>query len=133
MDNHGSLSHQDKTIKTIGRELKVEYVLEGFLEKKDENIILNVFLNQVGRQKEQVFIKNYNHQINDHFSVQTDVVDDIAHEIDVKVKPEEKKVIQKAPTLNLSAYEYYLLGNERLKELVFTSDNQSAMDIFQNI
>lgn len=119
-----------KTIKAIGRELKVDYIMEGFLQLEGENHNHIINLNNVTKEK-QVFSKNYTQDLDDVFSVQNQAIKDIVDEIKIIVTPEENITIEKPPTLDLTAYEFYLLGNEYAKNIYFSQERQLAIEMYE--
>jgi len=52
----------------------------------------------------------YDKDITDIFSIQSEVAQAVAKEMKAVIKPEEKNLIEKIPSENLEAYDYYLLG-----------------------
>jgi len=98
-----------KTIQAIGHELDVEYLLEGSFQKFGDNARLIVQLIKA-REERHIWANEYNRNWKDIFSVQSEVAQTVATELKAVIKPEEKHLIEKAPTDNLEAYDYYLLG-----------------------
>jgi serine/threonine-protein kinase len=68
---------------------------------------------------------------NTFFNIQSIVAQSIASELNAKITPQEKKLIEKLPTDNLEAYEAYLKGQFYLNK--FTPDAlDSAMVYFEH-
>jgi len=99
-----------KTTRIIGRELNVDYLLEGSFQKFGDNTKLIVQLIRASEES-HVWANEYNSKWSDVFSLQSDVAQKIASELMVVMTPEEiEKMIEK-PTENLEAYQAYLRGH----------------------
>jgi TolB-like protein len=109
----------NKTKSVIGKELGVEYLLEGSFQKHGDQVKLIVYLIKA-RTGTNIWANEYDRNWKDIFSVQSEVAQTIAGELYTKITPEEKKWIEKTSTINLKAYDLYLLGryfwNKRTKE-----------------
>ncbi|MCX6302479.1 MAG: tetratricopeptide repeat protein, partial [Bacteroidia bacterium] len=119
--------HPTKTTTAIGRELDVEYLLEGSFQKFGDSVRLIVQLIKTGKEG-HVWANNYDRSWKSVFSVQSEVAQAIARELQAVITPEEKELIEKAPTTNLTAYEIYIKANEYLKEYEKTRN----LDTYQN-
>ena len=116
-----TLKYKDSknTIPTIGQELNVNYLVEGTVQRQDDNVRIRV---QVIRAKNEDHIwgETYDKEWKDIFSIQSDVAQQIARELKAILSPEEIQKIDKRPTQNLDAYDMYLQGryfwNKRTEE-----------------
>jgi TolB-like protein/Tfp pilus assembly protein PilF len=104
-----------KTMTEIGKELGVSYLLEGSFQKFGDDARLIVQLIQTGKEG-HVWANEYDRKWNDIFSVQSEVAQAIADELKAIVTPEEKQLIEKIPTTNLTAYDFYQRGNDELRK-----------------
>jgi TolB-like protein/Tfp pilus assembly protein PilF len=98
-----------KTAIEIGKELNVAYLLEASFQKYEKNVRLIVQLIK-SNDGSHLWSKNYDREWKDIFSVQSEVAETVAREIYAVITPLEKQMIEKEPTLNLEAYEFYLKG-----------------------
>lgn len=105
--------NSNKTIPEIAQELKVSYFVEGSGQKQGDKILLNIQLIDA-KNDDHLFSKQYNKETKDIFSLQMEVAKNIAQEIKVYITPDEAKRIDKKPTNNLQAYDFYLQGRELL-------------------
>jgi TolB-like protein len=103
-----------KTTTAIGRELGVEYLLEGSFQKFGDNVRLIVQLIKTGKEG-HVWANDYDRNWNNVFSVQSEVAQAIAKELNAAITPEEKQLIEKIPTANLTAYDFYQRGRDEYK------------------
>ncbi len=98
-----------KTIPEIARELNVNYFVEGSGQKIGDQILLNIQLIEAPSDK-HLWAEQYNREAKDIFELQREVAKSIADEIKALITPEEEERINKAPTDDLVAYEYFLKG-----------------------
>ncbi len=96
-----------KTLTAIGKDLNVSYLLEGSFQKFGDSVRLIVQLIRTGKEG-HVWANNYDRLWNNIFSVQSEVAQSVASELNAVITPEEKQSIDKVPTVNLTAYEFYL-------------------------
>ncbi len=103
----------DKTVNTICQELDVAYLLEGSFQKYGDTTKLIVTLIKSGKER-HVWSNEYDRNWKDIISVQSEVAQTIARELQVAITPEEKQLIEKIPTTNMAAYDAYLKGQFHL-------------------
>jgi TolB-like protein len=105
-----------KTTRTIGKELDVEYLLEGSFQKFGDDVKLIVQLINA-REESHEWANEYDSKWSDIFSLQSEIAQKIAKEMSIVISPEEKEYINKAPTTDLRAYDFYLRGFNELWRL----------------
>ncbi|MCG8582259.1 MAG: helix-turn-helix domain-containing protein [Bacteroidales bacterium] len=103
------------SIPEIAKELNVSYIVEGSGQKVGNQILLSVQLIE-GERDNHLWSEQYNRQIEDIFQIQQEVAQEIAGSIQIAIGPDEQKRIQKKPTQNLVAYDYFLRGVEELNK-----------------
>ena len=113
-----------KTTYVIGKELGVEYLLEGSFQKNGNNVRLIVQLIKT-KKEGHAWANEYNRNWKDIFSVQSEVAQAIAKELYTAITPEEKKLVEKIPTKSLAAYELYLKANSYQGDYWFTRNLDS--------
>src|SRR6478609_4255649 len=102
-----------KTVPEMARELNVNYFVEGSGQKIGDQILLNIQLIE-GRTDKHLWARQYKREAKDIFALQQEVAKNIVEEIQAIITPEEKKKIEKIPTENLVAYDFFLKGREAL-------------------
>ena len=102
-----------KTIPEIARELNVNYFVEGSGQKIGDKIQLNVQLIEASTDK-HLWSEQYSREAKDIFKLQKEVAKNIADEIQAIITPEEEERINKVPTDDLVAYDYFLKGLDLL-------------------
>ena len=100
-----------KTTHNIGQELGVEYLLEGSFQKFGDNARLIVQLIKA-KEERHAWANEYNSKWEDVFSLQSEVAQKIAGELNAVISPEEKQLIDKTPTTSLTAYDFYQRGKD---------------------
>lgn len=98
-----------KLIPEIARELNVDYFVEGSGQKIGDQILLSIQLIEAPGD-EHLWAEQYNREAKDIFKLQTEVAKNIADKIEVIITPEEEAMIEKVPTDDLIAYDYFLKG-----------------------
>jgi|CZKI01.1.fsa_nt_gi TolB-like protein/Tfp pilus assembly protein PilF len=102
-----------KTIRQIGEELRVAYVLEGSVRRAGGKVrVTGQLIN--ARTDEHVWAKAYDRDITDIFGIQAELSQEIAGALAAALSPQEKTLLQRRPTENLAAYELFLKGRDVL-------------------
>jgi serine/threonine protein kinase/Tfp pilus assembly protein PilF len=95
----------------IGRKLKVTTVLEGSVRKAGSKLRVAAQLIDVA-DGYQLWSERYDRQLEDVFAIQDEIAGNIVKALRMVLSDEEKRAIEKAPTINVEAYEYYLRGRQ---------------------
>ncbi|MFK7809884.1 MAG: helix-turn-helix domain-containing protein [Saprospiraceae bacterium] len=99
----------DKSIPEIAEELKVGYLVEGSGQRVGNQVLLNIQLIEASSDQ-PIWVEQYSREVGDVFALQNEVAKKIAIAIKAVVTPAELKQIEKLPTEDLLAYDYYLQG-----------------------
>ncbi len=100
-----------KTISEIAKELNVSYFVEGSGQKIGDEILLNIQLIEASTDK-HLWAQQYKRKATDIFDLQQEVAKNIAGRIEAIITPEEAVRINKKPTDNLEAYDYFLKAQD---------------------
>ena len=109
-----------KTAREIAEELEVAYIVEGSGQKIGDQVLLTIQLIDA-RNDTHLWAEQYDREMKDIFEVQKEVATQIASEIEVIITPAEQEQIEKLPTENMEAYDYFLKG----LELMYRADQES--------
>jgi TolB-like protein len=101
--------HASKGIDQIGRELGVDYVLEGGVRCAGERLRITAQLIQVSDQT-HFWAESYERDLSDALALQSEVALAIASEINVKLTPQQRTRLVNTRPLIPAAYEAYLKG-----------------------
>ena len=117
----------DKTSTVICKELDVAYLLEGTFQIYDGQTRLGVRLIRPGKRS-QIWSQEYNRSLEDILFVQSEVAETVALELHAIITPEEQRLIDKAPTPSLTAYDYYRRGREEQEK--FLPSDQFPLQVY---
>jgi TolB-like protein/Flp pilus assembly protein TadD len=119
-----------KSSTSISNELKVNYLVEGSIGRERNNLKIQVSLIDAKADK-QMWSNDYPREMNQPFAVQSEIAKDIATELKAILSPEEIKKIEKKPTENPEAYNYYLQGNYYLWRGSGSGDDRTAIELYE--
>jgi len=98
-----------KTLPEIARELKVDAVVEGSVLRSGNRVRITANLLQAATDR-HLWAESYERDLRDTLALQSDVAQAIAHEIQVKLTPQEQTRLASARPVNPEAYQAYLKG-----------------------
>jgi TolB-like protein/Tfp pilus assembly protein PilF len=101
----------EKTATEICQELGVAFLLEGEFHQEGDQVRLTVGLIESGREG-NIWGEKYDRSWRDILEVQSEVAKLVASELQAIITPEEKQLIEKRQTSNLTAYDFYLRAQE---------------------
>jgi TolB-like protein/AraC-like DNA-binding protein/Tfp pilus assembly protein PilF len=113
----------------IAKKLHVEYVVEGSGQKYGNRFRLRIQLIETSTDR-HIWAKSYEQEIGetrDIFNIQSEVAQSAASELKARITPEEKRLIEKIPTTNLTAYDFYQRGNEEFAKYPFPYFNKESL------
>jgi TolB-like protein/DNA-binding winged helix-turn-helix (wHTH) protein/Tfp pilus assembly protein PilF len=98
-----------KPVREIGRDLQVNYVLEGSVRPIGDHFRITAELIKVADQT-QMWIETYEPTMGDMLAMQEDVARRVSQAIAVEFLPEARQALHMSTTSNAAAYEAYLRG-----------------------
>jgi len=105
-----------KTLTEIGRELGVDYILEGSVRWQRSTpgpARVRVTPQLVSTADgTHLWAEVYDEPLDEIFRVQSDIAQKVVRALDVTLLEPQRRLVEVAPTANLQAYDYYLRGNE---------------------
>jgi Tfp pilus assembly protein PilF len=122
-----------KSIPEIAKELSVNYIVEGDMQRYGNAIRISVNLFRALKKEVKLWGKTYEKKINDAtdiFSLQSKIAQSIATELEAVITPQEKLLIEKTQTSSLSAYENCILGLNYIGKLT-NEDFDIALNYFE--
>jgi non-specific serine/threonine protein kinase len=107
------LAYREKqvTAPEVGRELNAAYVLEGSLRRSGQRLRITARLVETATAR-SVWAERYDRQMEDVFAIQDEIAQSIAKALKLVLTEQEKRAIEKAPTTDVQAYDYYLKGRQ---------------------
>ena len=114
------LAFRDKpvTAPQVGEKLNAMYVLEGSIRRAGNRLRITTQLVE-SATRHSVWGERYDRQMEDVFAIQEEISLSIAKALEIKLSPQEEKVIAKKPTANPVAYDFYLRGRSYLRQRQF--------------
>jgi TolB-like protein len=120
---------QSKSMPEMAKELGVGYLLSARGQLINNRIRLTVQL--ANAKDENLGSWPYDRQIElveDHIDIQSDIAQLVAGEIQAAITPEEKELMGKIPTTNLSAYDLYARGVELFYDYRFDKGDPETLE-----
>src|SRR5213079_121605 len=112
---HTAFTYKNRpvNVQEVGRELGVDYVLEGSVRKAGARVrVTGQLINS--KNGNHVWADRFDRELTDIFAIQDEITHAIVEQLKVKLHPQEQKSIAQAPTDNIEAYTYYLKGRDFL-------------------
>jgi serine/threonine protein kinase len=110
-----------RNLPQIAHALNVSHVLEGSVRRNASRIHLNAQLIDA-RTDMHVWAEEYDRDLNDMFTIQSDVAQKVAEQLHAKVSTAEKSAIERAPTSDIAAFDLYT----RAKNLFLAATNSNS-------
>jgi TolB-like protein/Tfp pilus assembly protein PilF/tRNA A-37 threonylcarbamoyl transferase component Bud32 len=109
----------DKSIKEIGRELGVAYILEGSVrwEKSPSGSRVRVTPQLIRVSDDRhLWSGRFDETLEEVFEVQSRIAEQVASELDLALRQPQHEAMAAKPTEDLQAYDFYLRGNDLLSK-----------------
>jgi len=116
--------HTDKTISQIGRELGVDYILEGSVRREGGKARVSAQLIRVSDQT-HLWAQNYDRELEDLLDVQNDLGRSIAEQVSANLTPQQKVELAKKHSVNPEAFDLYLKGRFYWNQRTPDADKES--------
>ena len=102
---------KNQDIRKVGEQLNVTTVLEGSVRKAGTKLRVTAQLVNVA-DGYHLWSERYDRELQDVFAIQDEIAGNIVRALRVVLSDAEKRAIEKAPTANVQAYDYYLRGRQ---------------------
>ncbi|HTH63963.1 MAG TPA: protein kinase [Gemmatimonadales bacterium] len=102
---------KNQDIRKVGEQLNVTTVLEGSVRKAGTRLRVTAQLVNV-TDGYHLWSERYDRELQDVFAIQDEIAGNIVRALRVVLSDAEKRAIEKAPTANVQAYDYYLRGRQ---------------------
>ena len=108
-----SFTYKGKAIQLqqVASELGVKFLLEGSVRKAGQRVRVTGQLID-GTTGGHLWADRYDRDLTDIFEIQDEITTSIVDQLKIRLLPKEKKAIERAPTVNVEAYNYYLKGRQ---------------------
>jgi len=95
-----------RNLRQIGNDLRVSHVLEGSVRRAGTHLRLNAQLIDT-RTDTHVWAQQYDRDLDDLFSIQSEIAKKVAEHLHARVSLGEKQSIERQPTSDLTAFDLY--------------------------
>jgi serine/threonine protein kinase/Flp pilus assembly protein TadD len=116
-----------KSLPQIAKELNVDAIVEGSVMQAGNRVRITAQLIYAPTDR-HLWADSYERDMTDILALQSDVASAVAHEIRVKLTPQEKDQFAQSPSVNPASYEAYLRGIG-YTEMVHPSDEELRIGI----
>ena len=125
-----------KTIKQIGRDLGVDYALEGTVrwDRSLEDRSRVRITPQLIRVSDDTHLwsERYERVFEDIFAVQSEIAEKVIRQLDITLLEPERRAVEAKPTDNLEAYNAYLRGMDHYEQSgVFEEKYRMAIEMYE--
>src|SRR5207248_2534117 len=119
-------------VRQIGDVLRVSHVLEGTVRRAGGKVHINAQLVDA-RTDAGIWADEYDRDLNDVFTIETEVAQSIANRLRAKVSAREKAAMQEWPTRDLVAYDLYVQATSLIDKAAYEQHKEQGQDYFQAI
>ncbi|HUS18451.1 MAG TPA: protein kinase, partial [Terriglobales bacterium] len=125
------LPYRDKpvTATQVGQQLGAAYVLGGSIRRAGNRLRINAQLVDT-RTDFSMWSERYDREMKDVFEVQDEMARNIATALRITLSPQEVQELERKPTGNTQAYDFYLRGRGYARRLT-RSDLELAVQMFE--
>jgi TolB-like protein/Tfp pilus assembly protein PilF len=110
-------------IPEIAKKLDVNYIVEASGQMIGSILSVRVLLTKAKGKETPIWAKHYEEEmkeVRDWVRIQSRIAKAITAEVKATMTPEEKQLIEKVPTTNLTAYDFYRMGMEEEGKFTFS-------------
>ncbi|MFQ5463175.1 MAG: tetratricopeptide repeat protein [Phycisphaerae bacterium] len=119
-----------KPIDRIGRELSVDYIVDGSVRRADNRVRITAQLSQV-RGQGQLWSDIFERELADVFALQADVAERVARSLALELLPDQKARLASDRPVDPAAYEAYLLGRHHFNKWSSPEQVKKAIEHFR--
>jgi eukaryotic-like serine/threonine-protein kinase len=115
-----------KPLKEIARELNVDAIVEGSVQRFGEKVRINVQLIHAATDQ-HLLTQTYDRELRDILSLQNEVARAVTQKIQIQLTPQDQVRLARAAPINPSAYDDFLRGRFYLSRQT-KADNEKAIE-----
>ncbi len=99
--------NSDLSLRDVGRELGVRYIVEGSVRRIQNHVRITVQLIDAVNDS-HLWANNYDRELVDVFATQSEVAREITNSLHLQIRPDTVGALDDMPTLSVKAYDLYL-------------------------
>ncbi|NIO28539.1 MAG: protein kinase [Candidatus Latescibacteria bacterium] len=111
-----AFKNKNMDIREIGARLSVDTILEGSVRKAGDRLRITAQLVSV-KNGYHLWSDRYDRDLQDVFSIQDEISENIADALKVRLTEKERRAIEKVPTTDIEAYDFYIRGRQYFQGL----------------
>jgi TolB-like protein/class 3 adenylate cyclase/Flp pilus assembly protein TadD len=109
-----------RNLREIGQQLGVANVVEGSVQRSGNRVRVNAKLVDA-RTDRQLWAQTYDRDLADVFAIQSEIAKAIAEQLQAKLSPGEENAIERPPTGDIAAFDFYTRAQNLLLTTSFSS------------
>ena len=125
----------DKNTPAIAEELDVDYILEGTVrwDRGPDGSSRVRVTPQLVRVSDDtnIWTERYDAVLSDIFSVQSDIAENVARQLDIRLLEPQRQALGAKPTEILAAYDFYLRGNDYYGRRFAEDDARTTVEMYE--
>jgi TolB-like protein len=111
----------------IGKELGANFIIEGTIERQADDVSIHVQV--IRAEKDDHFwAQEFKGKWGDLYTIRADIAKKVAEELNTSLTDEEKQLIDRIPTWNTTASDYYRRGREEHISYRYDNNNREALE-----
>ncbi|MCJ7555805.1 MAG: tetratricopeptide repeat protein [Gammaproteobacteria bacterium] len=110
----------NQDLRLIGEQLNVEHVLEGSVRRAGNKVRVTAQLVSA-RDGYHVWSETYDRELTDIFAIQDDIASHVVEALKIELLGAQPVPVSQFETASADAYNFYLLGKGKLREMSFSS------------
>ena len=126
---------REMNTRQIAKELSVDYILEGTIQRErpsDPTSRVRIIPQLIRASDDtHVWAETYDDDMSEVFRLQSNMAERVAQALDITLLEPERRALRSKPTENLEAYDYYLRGNDYLRQNILENGFRIAMRMYE--
>src|SRR4051794_12706279 len=115
-----------RNLKEIAKLLGVVHILEGSVQRDGGRVRVTAQLIDA-RTDTHVWAEHYDRELADVFAIQSELAEQIVSQLQVKLSPAEKVVIEERPTSDIQAYDRYVRAKSFAADTSFNARSEANL------
>lgn len=134
ISRYSSFAYKGKAVKAqqINKDLGARYLVEGSVRKSGNRIRVTAQLID-GSTGGHLWADRYDRELTNVFIVQDEITESIVKSLRVAIAPLERAAIERIPTSNPEAYDFYLRGRNFLNEMTLKNLEHARLMFFKAV
>ena len=116
----------------LGEELGVHYIIDGTFQKINSQIQVTLALTSTDNGRQIWTNENVTFSLPELFSMQAQIANQVANQLKTDLTVALNRALETIPTRDELAYEYYLMGQEKLRNINYRTNTNRAYSISLN-